>query len=71
MLQKVSYDLQSSMNLIKSIQRFLENMTSDDEVNGVITEATESLQTKLKSVMSLKRKLKSTQGIFKTILLSK
>jgi hypothetical protein len=41
MLQKVTSDLQSSMNLIKSVQEFLENLRSDDGVNGVITDATE------------------------------
>lgn len=40
-LQKVTSDLQSSMDLVKSVQRFLEKMRSDEGLNNVITGANE------------------------------
>lgn len=36
-LQKVKPDLQSSMNLIKSIQRFLEKMKFNENIHNIIT----------------------------------
>lgn len=40
-LQKVSSNLQNSMDLVKSVQTFLENMRSDEGLNSIIIDATE------------------------------
>nr|XP_016850957.1 PREDICTED: zinc finger MYM-type protein 1-like [Anolis carolinensis] len=40
-MQKVTIDLQSSMDLIKSVKTFLERMRSEDGLNSVITDAKE------------------------------
>ncbi|XP_062828343.1 zinc finger MYM-type protein 1-like [Anolis carolinensis] len=41
LLQKVTIDLQSSMDLIKSVKTFLEGMRSDEGLNSIITDAKE------------------------------
>nr|XP_016846904.1 PREDICTED: zinc finger MYM-type protein 1-like [Anolis carolinensis] len=40
-LQKVTIDLQSSMDLIKSVKTFLERMRSEEGLNSIITDAKE------------------------------